>query len=336
VKKNLWFHIAFWLFLWITFFLVIYSYESFYESLSLSGLVVLSLLIPIYIHDYIFDYFVLNKRYYLYLIITIALVIFFGTMFKQLQLNTSLNLKFETYATLLFMMVFFTGTKYFRLAALQKIRIKEEEERRISAENELKEMETRQANAELNLLKSQVNPHFLFNTLNSIYSLTFSNSNLAGDSVIKLADLMRYLLESSGKRKVLVKHELEFLKNYIDLEKVRLGNKCEVNYTYSGNYDGKIISPLILIPFIENCFKHGVSANLAENIIDIGIEVKENVLYLNSANNIAPKRLDPSSKKTKTGIANVKKRLKLLYPKQYQLSIDSEGDKFEVKLKLEI
>ena len=186
------------------------------------------------------------------------------------------------------------------------------------------------------MLKSQVNPHFLFNSLNSIYSLILSRSDIAADTVMKLSDLMRYLLESTQKRKVLVKHEIDFLQNYIDLEKIRLGKKANVNYECTGELGGKIISPLLLIPFVENCFKHGIGVNPAENIIAISVHVKEGVLCLLSSNNVAPKRIDLASKKASTGIENVKKRLELLYSHKHKLEIREDHNKFFVNLEIEI
>lgn len=186
------------------------------------------------------------------------------------------------------MMILYTGAKYFRIGTIQRMKLKEEEEKRIKIEMELKEMEAKQAHAELDLLKSQVNPHFLFNSLNSIYSLILNNSEISGDAVLKLSDLMRYLLESSKKRKVLVKHEIQFLENYIELEKIRLGKKCNVSSSFKGDFHGKIISPMLLIPFIENCFKHGISVSSSENNIEISIKIKENRLLLHTKNNVAP------------------------------------------------
>lgn len=234
------------------------------------------------------------------------------------------------------MMVLYTGARYFRIGTLQRRQLKEEEEKRIRAEMELKELEAKQARAELNLLKSQVNPHFLFNSLNSIYSLILGDSDMAGEAVMKLSDLMRYLLESSQKRKVLVQHEFDFLKNYIDLEKIRLGEKALVNASFEGDLSGKIISPLLLITFVENCFKHGISVNLDENKIVISVKLNKSTLLLQTSNNVAPVRINPAVKKSGTGIENVRKRLELLYPGRHQLDIINEENKFIVTLVIEI
>jgi len=311
-------------------------FDSASEAFRIASLVVFPLIIPVYIHDFIFDYFIIKKRYILYLLCTILLVMFFGYIIAELQQYADPSGSSETYGALLFMMILYTGARYFRIGTQQRMRIKEEEEKRITAEIELKELEAKQSQAELNLLKSQVNPHFLFNSLNSIYSLILNNSEISADAVMKLSDLMRYLLESSKKRKVLVKNEFEFLQNYIDLETIRLGKKARISGSFKGDQSGKIISPLLLIAFVENCFKHGIGVNSKENKIEISIVLDENTIYLKTINNIAPQRINPATKKSGTGIENVKKRLELLYPEKHQLEINNDEKEFVVNLSIEI
>lgn len=311
-------------------------FETTGESFRIASLIVFPLIIPVYIHDFIFDYFILRKRYIFYLVSTAFLVLFFGYIIGEFQHFLDPVGSSETYGALLFMMILYTGARYFRIGAQQRIRIKEEEQKRIKAEIELKELEVKQSQAELNLLKSQVNPHFLFNSLNSIYSLILNNSDIAADAVMKLSDLMRYLLESSKKRKVLVKNEFEFLQNYIDLEIIRLGKKAKIISSFKGDQSGKIIAPLLLIAFVENCFKHGISVNSKENKIDISVELNDNRLLLQTINNIAPQRINPATKKSGTGIENVKKRLELLYPGKHQLEINNDEKEFVVNLRVEI
>jgi len=334
--KKIIFNTGLWLFLWLIFAFSIMRFETSAESFRIASLIIFPLIIPVYIHDYIFDFFIIRKQYLLYFISTAILVWFFGYMIGEFQSFIDSTGTSETYGALLLMMVLYTGARYFRIGTQQRMRIKEEEEKRIRAEIELKELEVKQSQAELNLLKSQVNPHFLFNSLNSIYSLILNDSHIAADAVMKLSDLMRYLLDSTKKRKVLVKHEFEFLQNYIDLETIRLGKKADVKCTFKGDLSGKILSPLLLIPFIENCFKHGISVNSKENEINISVELKENSILLQTKNNIAPQRINPSTKKSGTGIENVKKRLELLYPGKHDLEITVSEKEFTVKLTIEI
>jgi LytS/YehU family sensor histidine kinase len=311
-------------------------FETAAESFRIATIVVFPLIIPVYIHDFLFDYFILRKRYILYLLCAAFLVIFFGYIIGEFQHYIEPAGSSETYGALLFMMILYTGARYFRIGTQQQMQLKEAEEKRIKVEMELKELEAKQSQAELNLLKSQVNPHFLFNSLNSIYSLILNESDIAADAVMKLSDLMRYLLESSKKRKVLVKHEFDFLQNYIDLEIIRLGKKAKVSSRFKGDFSGKIISPLLLIPFIENCFKHGIGLSSKDNVIDIKIDMTESRILLVARNNIAPQRINPAAKKSGTGIENVKKRLELLYPGKHDLKIETSEKEFVVNLSIEI
>jgi len=301
----------------------------------IASIIVFPLIIPVYIHNFLFEYFIFRKQYILYFLSTLAVIAFFGYIINELQQFAEPEGSSEAYVALLFIFVLYTGARYFRMGALQQMRIKEEEKKRIKVEMELKEMEAKQASAELNLLKSQVNPHFLFNSLNSIYSLILSNSDIAADAVMKLSDLMRYLLESSTKRKVLVSYEFEFLQNYIDLETIRLGKKVTVVSSFEGDVSGKIISPLLLIPFVENCFKHGISIMSSDNNIEISLIMTGNKLMLRTVNKLVPDRKG-NIKKSGTGIENVKKRLQLLYAGKHQLDINKDGEKFMVDLSIEI
>jgi two-component system, LytTR family, sensor kinase len=336
MKNKIIFNIGFWLFLWMVFAFSIMRFESATHSMGIASLVVLPLIIPVYIHDFIFDYFVIRKQYILYLLSTTFLVLFFGTIIGEFQKYFDSSGSSENYGALLFMMVLYTGARYFRIGTQQRMLLREEEKKRIGVEMELRELEAKQSQAELNLLKSQVNPHFLFNTLNSIYSLILSKSEISADAVMKLSDLMRYLLDSSQKRKVLVKHEFEFLQNYIDLEIIRLGKKARVDCNIDGDYGGKIISPLLLIPFVENCFKHGIGILVKENNIKINIKLVDNTVFLETANTLIIRSNDFSSRRKSTGIENVKKRLNLLYHDKHNLEINDVNKQFVVKLKIEI
>ena len=335
IKKVI-FDIGFWLFFWVLLSISFLRFQPIEQSLVTAALVVFPFVIPVYIHNYIFGYFFIRKQYILYLLLLIFLVVFFGYLIGQFQNYIDPDGKAETYGIVLFFILLYTGAHYFKTGTQQRMKIKQEEDRRANVEMELRELESKQAIAELDLLKSQVNPHFLFNSLNSIYSLILSDSEIAGNAVLKLSDLMRYILDSSKKRKVLVKHELQFIENYVELEKIRLGNKAEVTYNFSGDTGGRIISPMLLIPFIENCFKHGIGVRIGDNKIDITLKLSESTLVLITSNTIAPKRINPDRKKSGTGIDNVRKRLELLYAQKHELEIVGNDNKFDVILKLEI
>ena len=150
----------------------------------------------------------------------------------------------------------------------------------LSENSKFHELEKRQLATELRFLRSQVSPHFFFNTLNNIYALTLTKSNRAPEVVLKLSELMRYLLYATDKRKQSLKNEIECLQNYIDLERIRFDDSLEIDIGISGDMEGKKISPMLLIPFVENCFKHGASKNIGKMSISLDIDVKEDFLYL--------------------------------------------------------
>ena len=169
------------------------------------------------------------------------------------------------------------------------------------------------AQAEMQLLKAQVHPHFLFNTLNNIYSFTLIQSPKSGDLVLKLSDTLKYMINDCDAPFVLLKREIKFIEDYIGLEKVRYGNRLNMQLDIKGDYQNEIIAPLLLIPFVENSFKHGASKTLKHPWIKLKIEIKDHVLYMNLSNSL-PSDVLLSNGKNGIGLKNVQKRLQILYP----------------------
>ncbi|WP_417873577.1 sensor histidine kinase [Xanthomarina gelatinilytica] len=169
---------------------------------------------------------------------------------------------------------------------------------------------------ELQFLRTQLKPHFLFNTLNSIYSLVRSKSDDAPEAIITLSELMRYMLYEVGKNKVPLEKEINYIKNYMSLQKLRLINSDNVKLHVEGNYNHLKIYPLLLISFIENAFKHGVD-NKGETNIEIDIRVNNSTLYFNTKNimGVDRKEIDNSG----IGMDNIKSQLKFLYKDKYKL-----------------
>ncbi|MBT8299710.1 MAG: histidine kinase [Maribacter sp.] len=205
--------------------------------------------------------------------------------------------------------------------------------------NKFHTLEKRQLTTELKFLRSQVSPHFFFNTLNNIYSLTLEKSEKAPEVVLKLSELMRYLLYATKKPKQDLKNEIECIQNYIDLERIRFDESLEVNMHLSGDLENKKIAPMLLIPLIENCFKHGASQHIGKMHIDVDIKVEDDTLFFNVSNSIPEKGKKSKQPSTSGGIglSNVKKRLELGYNKNdYKLKLFEKGDKFFVELKLKV
>ena len=197
----------------------------------------------------------------------------------------------------------------------------------------LKQTEKEKLQAELSYLKAQINPHFLFNILNSIYSLTIEKSDKAPDAVIKLSEMMRYVLDESGRDLVTLQKELNYIRNYIALQESRFGSTIRLDYHIDDPIPKKI-APLILIPFIENAFKHGVNPE-EDSEIHIRINIKNNELHLEVTNkkvNIHSSLEEHSG----LGIANTKVRLQLLYPNGHTLEIRDNKDDFRVFVTLQL
>ncbi|MDO6492355.1 MAG: histidine kinase [Cellulophaga sp.] len=205
--------------------------------------------------------------------------------------------------------------------------------------SKLHELEKRQLSTELRFLRSQVSPHFFFNTLNNVYSLTLEKSDKAPEVILKLSELMRYLLYATKKNKQDLKSELDCIQNYLDLERLRFDESLNINISISGDLEGKRISPMLLIPVIENCFKHGASKNIGDMIIDIDVKVSEDLLHFKVSNTIPVQSADSliPIRSGGIGLSNLKKRLELGYKKEdYHLSIFEKDNMFNVILKLKV
>jgi LytS/YehU family sensor histidine kinase len=185
--------------------------------------------------------------------------------------------------------------------------------------------------AELQLLKAQVHPHFLFNTLNNIYSFSLSNSPKTPELILKLSSLLSYMLYDCKAEKVLLEKEIDVMKDYVDLERERYSNQIEISWNVEGDTAGKYLVPLLMLPFLENAFKHGTSEQLERPWLNFSLSVKQNVLKCKVANS---KNNPILAGKGGIGIKNVQKRLALLYPDNHELKINDEGDFFVVSLML--
>ena len=188
--------------------------------------------------------------------------------------------------------------------------------------------------SEVSYLKAQINPHFLFNTLNSLYALSLVKSDDAPNAILKLSSIMRYVVTESSKEKVSLKSELEYISDYIDLQKLRLTKNTQIDYKISGSIENQTIAPLLFIPIIENCFKYGV--NQTENVvIKIHISVDQNEISLETSNKKAAKNIS-ELEKTETGIINTQKRLDILYLNNYNLQINNTDTDYHVKLNIHL
>jgi sensor histidine kinase YesM len=187
-------------------------------------------------------------------------------------------------------------------------------------------------NTEIAFLKAQINPHFLFNTLNSIYALTLAKSDDAPAAVVKLSGLMRYTISDATREYVCLEKEISYIRNYMDLQRMRLPEKIRIRLDVTGNPAGKRIAPFLLVPFIENAFKHGVNPE-EDSAIQIMLQVEGKQLNMNVNNKKVFVQM--KDKGTSIGIDNTRRRLQLLYPGKHRLNIRDDEHNFNVDLNLQ-
>ena len=211
------------------------------------------------------------------------------------------------------------------LTQQQQLEKEKEQQLTLGFQKKLTEME-------LKLLKSQLNPHFYFNTLNNLYGLSMIDPKKAPDAILKLSDIMEYVIYDCKSEKVPLAKEMKFITSYIDLERLRYDDEAFINFNIKGEYNGYNISPLLLIQFIENAFKHGMEDNKPASFLSINIQVQNGCLHYHSVNSINNHQHIHGG----VGLENVKKRLDILYAGQHDLVISQATGVYEVDLELNL
>jgi two-component system, LytTR family, sensor kinase len=227
---------------------------------------------------------------------------------------------------------------------------------RSQTDKDIKERENETLKSELSFLRSQISPHFLFNIMNNVIALSRIKPNMVEPTLIKLSQLMRYMLYSSDEKKVTIVNEVEYLENYIDLQKLRFGDSVEVNFNknmvqthhqvtqsmtaqnaLTGSMtEGSIahqIEPMLLIPFVENAFKHGTGM-IQKPIIDMNLHIDNSKLIFSINNKYDPNSKEEKDKDSGIGLKNVSRRLELLYGNNQQLVVNTEGGVFNIQLSI--
>ena len=207
----------------------------------------------------------------------------------------------------------------------------------VKHQRERTDLQTQTMQSELRFLKSQINPHFLFNTLNNLYALTLKKSDKAPEIVVKLSEMMRYMLYECNEKRVPLSKEVKYIQNYLDLEALRQGKEVEINFEVYGEVTNQEIAPLMFIPFLENSFKHGLNHHIDQGYVDIRLDVKQDAIRLrieNSKPDSVPLPEHPRS--GGIGLVNVRRRLNILYPENYDLNIENEPNSYSIDLKIDL
>jgi len=206
---------------------------------------------------------------------------------------------------------------------------------KVKTDQLLKDRENENLKTELSFLRSQVSPHFLFNTLNNMVAMARLRSDKLEPSLIKLSGLMRYMLYESDEQKVLLSREIEYVTSYIDLQKLRFGKDMQVKVNMNDREESHLIEPMLLIPFIENAFKHGTGM-IQQPEIDISLEVNKGILDFRIRNKYNGESNEIKDNTSGIGLTNVMRRLNLLYDKRHILEMDKQDGWFTVSLQLKL
>ena len=337
ITKPAVYHSVFWigLLLLISFFEAYFSDKGsllFYLSNNVIKLVIIGAAVYYNIYVLIPKYLA-NKQlthYFLFLILVVLIV----TPIENFLMFTKSEGFPEVQAQLVNGRHYFFVTNFFILGTSTVVKITIDW---LKSQRERQELQTQNMQSELRFLKSQINPHFLFNTLNSLYALTLKKSDDAPDIVLKLSEMMRYMLYECNEPQVPLNKEISYIANYLELEKLRQGKSIDIDFNVEGHVTDQKVAPLMFIPFIENCFKHGLGNQLSQGFVRISLKVEGRDVQAtisNSKPESMPKPLHPRS--GGIGLANVRRRLNLLYPDRYTLDIEDAPDAYTVHLKISL
>jgi len=327
-------HIAFWLVSYY-FLLRYFAYENeiFKSDLIYTGLFHLSLIVVVYINiRVLIPYFLRNNRLVLYFLLSVVLC-GVGIFLNEFTFNYLTDFLFQGYFFIsyyewsdlaIFMAVYWTLSTLLKLSkAWFAI---------IETQQKLHQLAAEKLQAELDGLKSQVNPHFLFNALNGIYSLALDKAPQTPTAILKLADVLRYMLYESNEPTVPLDREIQSLKDYIEVQKIRLEDESVIEFIIKGNTQKARIAPLLLLPLVENGFKHGLKGDVQQQFLRLELEVNDQQIIFKCQNNKG--EANELEKSSGIGLKNVKRRLELIYPNNYTFEIEEEGEGFKVLLSI--
>ncbi len=321
LKKRWVYHTLIWVSVFLLFMLLSYEGGFNVEDLLIQPLLIVGQFMYIcYLGFWAKDHLFANRKYFQYILalafIVVTTVLILEWM-KQFGVQEG-NDKIQNMTNVGFTLLFSTGLQYFK--------------RGIIGQYQIQELRAKTAETELTALKAQINPHFLFNTLNNIYGMNQIDSSKGSDMILELSDVMRYHLEFSKMDHVRLEQEIELVQSYIRLEELRLTDNCDLQVRTSKVDKSLKISPLLFLPFVENAFKHGTHP-LNPCFIHIRIDVDNEHILFHVKNSIISNR---KVVKTHIGLENTLRRLELIYPERHTIDIKEEGDVFSVDLKIKI
>lgn len=289
------------------------------EMLTIGGTIFLGIVLAVYATFYAESQYFRKRRYAEFLVGTPVIIIVIASATWQIvtHLTNDYTPWGQHVVNYFVMAIIAVGLRYLKRGVVRQY--------------QLQEAKAKQLESELEFLKAQMNPHFLFNTLNNLYGLNLKEPEKGSEIILSLSDLLRYQITSARKKTVALQSEVDFITEYVKVEQLRLTALNKVAFNVSGVEEHHVIAPMILIPFIENAFKYGTHSTQTA-FIDINIEVKERQLTLSVVNTEVKKKVIS----TGIGLKNVERRLQLIYPNQHDLSIQRRNGNFHVTLTLPV
>ncbi|RIJ46556.1 hypothetical protein D1614_17955 [Maribellus luteus] len=277
----------------------------------------------------LFPFFLEKGKYLLYSLLILSLIAL-GSGFYLVLFNKWVDYFFEGYYFIAFY-GFWDISLYFAvyLVATSLLRLARGWFR-------LQEIESERNKAELKALRSQINPHFLFNSLNSIYSLARKNSKEVPEKIVQLSDLLRHIIYDSDRDYIPLEKEIGMIRNYITLQNLRTDEQHKINLHVDGEVKEKMVAPMVILPFVENSFKHGLKGGADNAFVNILLTVSDHKLELEIANSKGKSAGETDLRYQGIGIENVRKRLEMLYPGRHKLKITETEQTFTVDLQIEI
>ncbi len=337
-------HVVFWILIAV-FYYILFSLNS--EMPEITIMLSVGLLPVAMATTYFFNYFLIprflwKKRYgqfFLFSFYTLLVTVWISFLVVSFTLVFIMNRKFFIAPSILhpewqvitvnFVVFFAIAAKLFKRTLFIQQEKNQLEKNQLTTELKLKE-------AELKLLKAQIHPHFLFNTLNNLYGLTLEKSDEAPQLVLQLSEILDYILYRCDEKSVLLSEEINNLKNYLEIEKIRYSEKLKLTAEFAKETGDLKIAPLILLPFVENAFKHGVSNFPGKAFVKIKLSIVGKNVIFNIENSKNQQAATNKNFSKGIGLINVRKRLDLIYPEKYILSIEEQPELFSVNLTLEL
>lgn len=328
-------HIIFWGCVWFFYF---FYYKRYSEINSYTfGASIINLLVAI-ITAYAFNYHLIpnlllkneKKKFFAFAFVTIVMFFYIQLLLTLLLVIKLLSDGYRLFPEMIDIVMLFFNLFFVVFIAIAIKFYKRWNEKDFREQKVQKE----KVEAELQVLKTQINPHFLFNTLNSIYVLAMKQSDQTANTVMKLSDILDYILYRINTPEIAISNEINIIKNYIDLEKIRFANRVDLDFNTDLKSKDIQIPPMLIIPFIENAFKHGVAKSMEKSWINISIKETNEGLNIHVANSKPQNKI--TNKTNGIGLMNVKKRLDLLYQEKYQLDIFEKQMQYLVFLSIPI